>query len=145
MMITQKVADQNEEIKTLKRDLLDTKSKELKNLQYQITSLIKSNDEKEKAIRTVEEELLMEVEENDDVGKEQIHVSVEDAVGCEEVCEAETIKKGTIEYAQKCLPHVEKLQLELKKLKNNTPDLNKILVTKCQEYCERLERIGAEG
>ena len=142
--LSKQVADQNEEIKTLKRDLLDTKSRELKNLQYQIDSLVKSNDEKEKAIRTVEEELLMEVEENDDVGKEQIHVSVEDAVVGEEICEAETVKKGTIEYAQKCLPHIEKLQLELKKLKNNNPDLNKILVTKCKEYCERLERIGGE-
>ena len=37
-----------------------------------------------------------------------------------------------------------KLQLELKNLKNNNPDLNKILVTKCKEYCERLERIREE-
>ena len=104
--MSKQVADQNEEIKTLKRDLLDTdtNSRELKYLQNQIDSLVKSNNEKEKAIRTEEEELLMEVEENDDVGKEQIHVSVKDAVGCEEICEAETIKKSTIEYDQKCLP-----------------------------------------
>ena len=139
--LTKQIADQNEEIKTLKRDLLDTKSRELKNLQHQIDSLVKSNDEKEKAIRTVEEELLMEVEENDDEGTEQIHVGVEEAVGHEEICEAEIIKKDTIEYAQKCLPHLEKFHLELKKLKNNNPDLTKILVTKCKEYCERLKRI----
>ena len=69
------------------------------------------------AIRTVEEELLMEVEENDDGGKEQIHVGVEEAVGHEVIWEAETIKKGTIEYVQKCLPHLEKLHLELNKTK----------------------------
>ena len=139
--LSKQIADQNEEIKTLKRDLLDTKSRELKNLQDQINRLVKSNDEKEKAIRTVEEELLMEVEENDDGGTEQIHVGVEEAVGHEEICEAEIIKKDTIEYAQKCLPHLEKFYLELKKLKNNNPDLTKILVTKCKEYCERLKRI----
>ena len=68
--MSKQVADQNEEIKTLKRDLLDTdtNSRELKYLQNQIDSLVKSNNEKEKAIRTEEEELLMEVEENDDVG-----------------------------------------------------------------------------
>ena len=80
----------------------------------------------------------MEVEENDDVGKEQIHVSVEDAVGCEEICEAETTKKSTIDYDQKWLPHIEKLQLELKKLRNNNLDLNKVLVTKFKEYCENV-------
>ena len=83
----------------------------------------------------------MEVEENDDGGTEQIHVGVEEAAGHEEICEAEIIKKDTIEYAQKCLPHLEKFHLELKKLKNNNPDLTKILVTKCKEYCERLKRI----
>ena len=36
--MSKQVADQNEEIKTLKRDLLDTKSRELKNLQYQISN-----------------------------------------------------------------------------------------------------------
>ena len=67
--MSKQVADQNEDIKTLKRDLLDTdtNSRELKYLQNQIDSLVKSNNEKEKAIRTEEEELLMEVEENDDV------------------------------------------------------------------------------
>ena len=94
--LSKQVAEQNDEIKALKRELLETESRELERLQKQIDSLVKSNDEKEKAIMTVDEEHLMEQEVNEDV----VHVSVEEAVLTEESFEAEEIKKATIEESE---------------------------------------------
>ena len=74
--LSKQVAEQNDEIKALRRELLETESRELKRLQKQIDSLVKSNEEKEKAIMTVDEEHLMEQEVNED----EVHVSVEEAV-----------------------------------------------------------------
>ena len=79
----------------------------------------------------------MEVE----VKNDEVHVSVEQAEVNEEKCEAEEIKKATIEYSQKCLTHVEKLEVEIKKIKKNTPDLGTRLITECKQFCERLDGI----
>ena len=150
--LSKQVADQNEEIKDLKRRLLEIETRDLLRLQKQVDGLVQTNSEKEKVIKILkdlkdnlkhqnvsvaqeqEEELLMEVEVNDD----EIH---EKAVVDEERCEAEDIKKATIEYAQKCLTHVEKLEVEIRKIKKNTPDLGTSLMRRCKQYCERLDGI----
>ena len=129
--------------------MLEIETRDLLRLQKQVDGLVQTNSEKEKVIKILkdlkdnlkhqnvsvaEEGLLIEVELNDD----EIH---EKAVVDEERCEAEDIKKATIEYAQKCLTHVEKLEVEIRKIKKNTPDLGTSLMTRCKQYCERLDGI----
>ena len=154
--LSKQVADQNEEIKDLKRRLLEFETRDLLRLQKQVDDLVQTNSEKEKKFIKIlkdlkdnlknqnvsveqkqQEELLMEVEVNDDA----IHESVEEAVVEEERCEAEEIQKATIEHAKKCLTHVEQLEVEINKIKKNSPDLGTRLMTKCKEYCEKLDNI----
>ena len=156
--LTKQVADQNEEIKDLKRRLLEIETRDLLRLQKQVEDLVQTNSEKEKVINKIlkdlkdnlknqnqnvsvgqekEVELPMEVELNED----EIDVSIEKAVVNEERCEAEEIKKATIEHAQKCLTYVEKLEVEMSKIKKNTPDLGTSLMTMCKQYCEKLDEI----
>ncbi len=89
--MSKQVANQNVEIKALKRELLETESRELERLQKQIDSLVKSND--------VDEEHVMELEVNED----EVHVSVEEAVVTEERSEAEEIKKATMNMLKSAL------------------------------------------
>ena len=138
--LTKQVADQNDEIEVLRRELLETESRELDKLQKQIDSLIKSNNEKEKAIMSVDDEHPMELE----VTEDEVHVSLEEAVVTEERCEAEEIKKATIDHAQECLIHIEALEIEITNIKKNTPDLGTLLMTKCKQYCDRLDKIEVD-
>ena len=175
--LSKQVADQNDELKGLKKKLLEIERRDLKRLQEQVDALLQTNNEKEKVIKILkdlkdnlknqnvsedeyvlnnkniviqgqvrvvsekaimtEEELLMEVE----VKNDEVHVSVEEAEVNEERCEAEEIKKATIEHAQKCLTYVEKLEVEMSKIKKNTPDLGTSLMTMCKQYCEKLDEI----
>ena len=150
--LSKQVANQNEEIKDLKRRLLEIENRDLLRLQKQVDSLVQTNSEKEKILKDLKdnlkhqnvsveqeqkEELLMEVEVNDD----EIHENAEEAKVDEERCEAEAIKRATIEHVQECLTHVEELEVEIRKIKKNTPDLGTILMTKCKQYCERLDGI----
>ena len=138
--MTKQVADQNDEIKVLKRELLETESRELDKLQKQVNSLVKSINEKEKAIMSVDDEHLMELE----VTEDEVHVSLEEAVVTEERCEAEEIKKATIDHAQECLIHIEALEIEITNIKKNTPNLGTLLMTKCKQYCDRLDKIEVD-
>ena len=136
--------------------MLEIETRDLLRLQKQVDGLIQTNSEKEKVIKILKdlkdnpknqnvsveqkekEELLMEVEINDD----EIQESVEEAVVQDaERCEAEEIKKATIEHAKECLTHIEKLEVEIRKIKKNAPDLGTSLVTKCKQYCEKLDGI----
>ena len=51
--LSEQVADQNNEIKDLKIKLVESESRTLKKLQQQIDALVKSNDQREKAIKNL--------------------------------------------------------------------------------------------
>ena len=164
--LSKQVTDQNHEIKDLRIKLLEGDSRTIKRLQKQIDDLVESNNQKEKAIRNLEndveqtstsatleeadlekesEEEDLELEEDvdmeDDVDKKEKQVTKEEFIVSQERCKAETVKKATIKYVHKCLKQVEKLEAEIGKIKKNAEDLGTTLRTKCNEFCNRLDEI----
>ena len=53
----------------------------------------------------------------------------------------ETIKKVTIEYANKCLAQVEKLEVETRKIKRNVENLGTIFNRNCNYFCKGIDDI----
>ena len=146
--LSKQVADQNDELKDLKKRLLEIEKRDLKRLQEQVDDLLKTNIEKEmviKVLRDIKDKLRiqnMSVEE-DVLNKkdEGIQGQVHEVSGIEDSCKAETINEATLRYANKCLDEVEKLEVEFKKIKKNDNNLGFTLMTKCQNFCESLDKI----
>ena len=145
--LSKQVADQNDELKDLRKRLLEIEKRDLKRLQEQVDALLKTNIEKEKVIKVlkdIKENLKIQKMSVEDVSnnrnegsQEQVH----EISDIEERCKAETVKKATIEYAHKCLDEVEKVEMEVHKIKKNDDNLGFTLMTKCQNFCERLDEI----
>ena len=140
--LSKQVADQNDELKDLRKRLLEIEKRDLKRLQEQVDALLKTNIEKEKVIKVlkdIKENLKiqkMSVEDVSNNRNEGIQGQVHEISDIEERCKAETVKKATIEYAHKCLDEVEKVEI-----KKNNDNLGFTLMTKCQNFYERLDEI----
>ena len=108
--LSKQVADQNEEIKDLKRQLLEIETRDLLRLQKQVDGLVQTNSEKERVITDLKDNLKNQnVSSEQDVlnnKSEEVQGHVQEVSEIEERCKAETIKKATIDYAYKCLAQV---------------------------------------
>ena len=170
--LLKQVADQDDMIKDLKKELYERECKEMKSLQGQIDDLVEKNMEKERAIKIPqndfnfirfpdhnlsidaiedeeEEAVLTEAVVNDKNDekekqgdkKEKQGGTIEEVIVSQERCMAETIKKATITYAHMWLNQVEKLEAEIRKIKKNDKDLGTTLRMKCNDFCNRLDKI----
>ena len=154
--LLKQVADQDVMIKDLKKELYERECKEMKSLQGQIDDLVEKNMEKERAIKKLENDFnwhfsnianlsidVIEEEKEEAVvdDKKEKQVAIEEVIVSQERCMAETIKKATITYAHMWLNQVEKLEAEIRKIKKNDKDLGTTLRMKCNDFCNRLDKI----
>ena len=142
--LSKQVADQTDEIRDLKIKLVESESRTLNKLQQEVDALTKSNEQKEKAIKNLEKDAeKRNKQEKESVVDEQekCSVTIEEAVGRDERCEAEEIKNYTINYAQKALVHIEEVEAEINKIRKNAKDFKKSVESKCKLLDDKLEKI----
>ena len=134
--LSKQVADQDVEIKALRLELNKIANIELESLKKQVDDLIKSNDEKEKAIKKLEEDWIefenkFEFEEEDDNDDDECE-DVELQEKQTNLNEKEEVKhplyvQNALEYTESAYKAIEKLRKNSREAKSIVQELSKNL------------------